>query len=80
MSKSKTKDACAGIPMMEQAWRARDDAETLRRAGEIMGDKSRMSAAQREVNKSVQALQKFATSGPKPRGSVSPGFAKGGKR
>jgi hypothetical protein len=73
-----TKHETAGMPMADQSWRARDDADTLRRAGEIMSDKSRLSAAKKEADKTVKALTRVIGGGSKaaPRTS-SPGFAKG---
>ena len=70
--KSTTKNECA-VPAMDQSWRARDDADTLRRAGEIMGDKGRVKAAKGELLKSVAAIQRVTAApavkpSPNPRG------------
>jgi hypothetical protein len=75
MAKKSSKQECMSVPMMDKEWRARDDADTLRRAGEIMVDKSRLSAAQREVQKTARALERV-TGGTKPRGN-SLGLARG---
>ena len=87
MTKKTTGVPCGPSPAMEDAWRARDDAETLRRAGEIMGDKGRVKAATNELNKSMSAIKRVVGAAPverkaapnpkaAPRGNGL-GFAKG---
>lgn len=71
--KTSTKSNEAAMPMVDRDWRARDDAETLRRAGEIMGDRSRVKAAQSELRKSMAAIERVASRTP------SLGLAKKGR-
>ena len=75
MKKSSKSDCMMAAPMVDHEWRARDDADTLRRAGEIMNDRGRLKAAQLEVKKTAAALERV-TGAAKPRGN-SLGFAKG---
>jgi hypothetical protein len=51
----------------EDKWRARDDAETLSRAHEIMGDKKRMTHAHAHVKEHMDKLSKVLATG-KPAG------------
>lgn len=44
----------------DRKFRAQDDLRTLQRANEISGDKSRMTAAQREAAAQKRALEKIA--------------------
>ena len=44
----------------EQQWQAEDDARTMARYQEIMGDKARMNRAIKEANKQAQDLNKRA--------------------
>lgn len=81
MAKKSSKNDCVmAAPMIDREWRARDDADTLRRAGEILGDSSRLKAAQSEVRKTATALERVA-GGRKssPRGNGL-GFANKGRR
>jgi len=75
MAKKSSKHECMAAPMVDRDWRARDDADTLRRAGEIMNDGGRLKAAQTEVRKTAAALERV-TAGTKPRGNGL-GLAKG---
>lgn len=81
MAKKSTHSNVA-MPAMEDDYRAQSDAETLRRAGEIMGNKPRMMAAKSHMEHSMKAMQKamgMAKGTPKsgaPRGHGL-GFAKG---
>ena len=54
------------MPMPAQKWMARNDLDTLRRAGEVMRDQARMAAAKRAALEDVKDLQKIAgkTTGP----------------
>lgn len=62
--KSTSKSEVNAAPMIDRDWRARDDAETLRRAGEIMGDRGRVKAAQSELRKSMAAIERVASRTP----------------
>ena len=44
----------------ERQWQAQDDLRTLQRAAEIQGNKTRMTAAQREAKAQLAALSKVA--------------------
>jgi hypothetical protein len=46
-------------------YRAEDDARTLQRAGEVMGDGKRMAAAQKHLQKTQAAVQRVLQA-PKP--------------
>lgn len=61
------------VPAENDSWRARDDAETLRRAGEIMGDRGRVKAAQSELRKNMAAIERISGRAP------SLGLAKKGR-
>lgn len=55
-----TKAKAAPAPRMsadEKSWRARDDLRTIQAAQQIQQDKARMTAAQREAQSQVKALQ-----------------------
>lgn len=58
-SKSKSANTLMPSPVCDLDYRARDDMQTLRRAAEITGDKSRLSAAKREAQKDMKALEKI---------------------
>jgi hypothetical protein len=75
----KKTDCCGPGTAQESKWRAESDAETLRRAAEISGDKSRLRAAQSHVRQSIREMQKVVGTGGSSKGrSNSLGFA-GGK-
>lgn len=85
MAKKSTHNSPA-MPAMEDDYRAQSDADTLRRAGEIMGNKPRMMAAKSHMEHSMQAMAKAMgmakgatpkASAARGHGGMSPGFAKG---
>ena len=72
MKKGKTDHVA--MPMADTKWMAKNDLDTLRRAGEVMRDSKRMSAVKSVAREEVKDLQKIA-------GKVAPrggglGFAK----
>lgn len=70
----------AGKMMMEpphyDPYRAEDDARTLQRAGEVMGDKKRMQAARKHLEKTQAAVQRVVGSTSKPAAKSSGGRGK----
>ena len=64
--KAKSKSKMAEMPsvMEDKKWMARSDAETLRKAGEIMGDRSRAKAAQAELRKDLAAVERVSGKAP----------------
>lgn len=60
------------MPRIDREWQRKNDLDTLRRAGEIMRDSARLSAAQREAGEQMRELQKVVG---KTRGAGL-GFAK----
>ena len=44
----------------DKRWQARMDADTLRAAGEIIGNRARISAAKAELNKGLTAISKLS--------------------
>lgn len=85
MAKKSTKNSPAMPAAVEDDYRAQSDANTLRRAGEIMGNKPRMMAAKSHMEHSMKAMEKAMgmakgmpkASAPRGHGGMSPGFAKG---
>lgn len=61
-----SKRVTEAAPSMEREWQRKNDLDTLRRAGEIMRDKTRMRSAQREAGEQMRELQKVVgkTRGP----------------
>jgi hypothetical protein len=78
MAKKSTKHDMPAVAMEDQSWRARSDADTLRSAGEIMGDKARMAAAKSHMQQGMKAMEKVmgTAKAPASRGNGL-GFAKG---
>ena len=58
MAKRKSPEPCTA-PTVDREWQARNDLDTLRRAGEIVNNKSRMSAAKTMATKEMQGLSKI---------------------
>lgn len=58
MAKKAAKDTMACSPEVDRQWQARNDADTLRRAGEIMGDRGRVRAAQMELKRDLAAVSR----------------------
>jgi len=63
----------------EAMWRARNDADSLQRAGEIVADAARHKAAVAHMQKQMAGMQKMMSVAPAPKRSPSLGFAKKGK-
>ena len=63
------RQAKSSLSKGEQEWRAQDDLRILKTAEEIRKDKSRMSAANNEAKKQIEALSKTmdSTGQRKPR-------------
>lgn len=60
------------ISTEEARWRAEDDARTLRRAAEVMGDKGRHTAAKKHISGEISNMQKVLGAGSPPdRSKVS---------
>ena len=57
MAKRKA-ETCAA-PTLDREWQAHNDLDTLRRADEIVNNKSRMSAAKTMATKEIQGLSKI---------------------
>lgn len=55
---AKRKPETAAMPMVDHEWMAKNDLDVLRRAGEVMQNKGRMRAAQREAKDQMKELQK----------------------
>ena len=55
MAKGKTE----AVPMPDQDWQCRDDADTLTRAAEIVADKERFARAKAHVEKKRKGLDKL---------------------
>jgi len=64
-SKSQT-DVAA--PTVDKEWQARSDANILRSAGEVMADRSRMSAAKQCIMKEQRGMQKMMGGAPRVGG------------
>ena len=47
----------AKLSVQEKQWRAEDDARTLTRYQQIVSDKSRMSAANKALNKQIKEAE-----------------------
>lgn len=64
--------------MDQTEWQSRDDADTLRRAGEVMADTKRHAAARSHLVKHTQAIQTIMKIEPsaKPKTTPSLGFGK----
>lgn len=60
-------------------YRAEDDARTLQRAGEVMGDNKRMSAAQKHLQKTQAAVQRVLQA-PKQSQKSAPKSGGGGRK
>lgn len=63
-------------PMPDPAWQIEDDARSLQRAGEVMGDKKRMEAARRHLEKTQASIQRVVGSTSKPAAKSSGGRGK----
>jgi hypothetical protein len=57
MSRKRGKETM-GVLASDDSWRAREDAETLKRAEEIRADKARAAAAEKELRKTSEAIEK----------------------
>lgn len=57
-SKSATKATANQAPEVDRTWQARSDLDALRRAGEVVSDRSRMAAAQNMHRKEMAGMQK----------------------
>ena len=55
-------------PAMDREWQARSDADSLRRAAEVMADRSRMSAAKQCITKEQRGMQKMMGGAPRTGG------------
>jgi len=65
MAKRSSKlNSMPATPTVDTDWQSRDDLNTLRRAGEIMSDRPRMSAAQQMHAKEMKGMQKVLGKGP----------------
>ena len=53
---------------MDREWQARSDADSLRRAAEVMADRSRMSAAKQCITKEQRGMQKMMGGAPRTGG------------
>lgn len=60
MKKHAKAETAAAMPMPDQKWMARNDLDTMRKAHEIMADKSRMNAAQSMAKEEMKVMQKIA--------------------
>lgn len=75
MAKGKSKGHDMAMPMVDKKWMAKNDLDTLRRAGEVMRDRSRMAAVKSVAREEVKDLQKIAGKTAAPSGGGL-GFAK----
>lgn len=57
MAKSKS---VPDVPMVDEKWRTEDDLRTLRRACEIMKDKSRMTKVKKLMGEEIDALKELS--------------------
>lgn len=60
MAKGKSKGCDTVMPMVDKKWMAKNDLDTLRRAGEVMRDRGRMAAVKSVAREEVKDLQKIA--------------------